>query len=180
MRRVAIAMLLVAPASAHAEGPITAVVGFGPTMEKWEVDDDIARFAVALRADVAYRVHPNIAIGVHGSLAMSASGREFVFLGMDSRFEPIEYAPMELGVGGTFTLRDRIWLAPWLGYVDVQITDDAGSADQYPRNIGFGADVGADVYIRDAHRVAVFAGVTSSTGDVSFLGLTLGAAYRYW
>ena len=184
MKAALIAIVLVLAASpAHADGPLVAAVGGGPTIMRWDPDDG-TRWSLSLHVDLAVRVHPAVAVGVHAGATIPTAASDFVFEGSGpgpgSHFESIHYGPLELGLGGTFALGQRAWIAPWLGQVDIQTS--GSSYTGVPRLTAFGFDVGVDLRSDDGQRLGLFAAITSTVGADydSFRELTVGAAYRYW
>ncbi len=138
---------------------------------------------LAFHVDVAHRVHPGLAIGVHAGFArVQGVGRER--RAMFDVLHDYSYTAYELGVVAQVAVSDRIWLAPWIGlhqldarYYLFEAWTDA--------QLGYGVALGADVYRNGRHRVALYTSAARSVKHDSifesqaFLSFAVGAAYRY-
>ena len=115
--------------------------------------------------------------------------------------------PALLGVTVEYTILDRVWLAPWIGVLDLETRFDhnTGQCDafygyidqQVEQRLAYGLGFGADMFILGRHRVGPFvqlararhayqplqgsftAGYYPDNFDDDLL-VTFGVAYRYW
>jgi hypothetical protein len=187
----ALVLVLAWPGHARADGPIAVAVALGPSAERlansdvtYYDNDNGYRATTTLHLDLGYRIEAIAALGIHVGLSRSAN------LGTgdtSSDGQRAGYAPFEAGFGGTWVMADRLWIAPWVGVLDILPTSSGSIPD---RSLAFGFDAGVDLYQDTGHRVGVFAGLTHS-GDWTYTpfsenpsngytAVTIGAAYRYW
>jgi hypothetical protein len=108
--------------------------------------------------------------------------------------------PLLVGATAQYALFDRVWIAPWVGVLDMEIhfshiEGDGGGfcgygdEDVEPR-FAFGIGVGTDIYKSGHHRVGAYAQIARAREttpidtfpdeyDQNIL-LSFGIAYRYW
>lgn len=186
MRSISIAFALVPLAgfAARADGPIVVRAGLGVTSDQraeCSTCQSDTRWGLGFDTEIAYRVLNQLAFGVHAAITRN-SYTTYVVEGPVSNQEgtPVEadVTSVQAGIGADWST-GRFWLAPWIGF------DDRGT-NPSERNLAYGLDAGADLYInRAGHRAGLYVDVTRTQGDdVAHTGndlyLSAGVTYRYW
>lgn len=175
--------------------PFTVTAGLGVAMSDFPSDDYRSEgkdrsftSGPALRVDVGYHVHPNLAIGVHTGLAR-VDGMDLEIRSMFSLDWPYTYTALEAGVTVQVKV-DRFWLAPWVGMQQLDASDGLYGEWQQDLTLGYGLAAGGTVYRTGMHRVDLYASATRSVkpdpeyGSIepyseAFLSFAAGVAYRY-
>jgi len=171
MRRAFIVSSMVVAAAANAE-PLpasTMTVGVGVAVSKLDArgfKDVEPGFtsACSLRLDLAVRLDPHIALGIHGGVTPS-----------NERFD---YVGLELGATMQFVF-DHGWIAPWFGVSKLTGLDGTFGTAEDVRG-AFGIAAGSIVYTTsEGHHVDVFASATRSGNYKTYESYTLGLDWRY-
>ena len=174
--------------------PITVTAGLGVAMSDFPSDDYRSygqdrsfTSGAALRLDVAYLVHPSVAIGVHTGLAR-VDGLDTEQRSMFNVDWPFTYTALEAGVTVQMTV-DRFWLAPWVGMQQLDASEGLwGWALEW--TLGYGLAAGGTIYRNGIHRADLYVSATRSVKDdpdygsiepytETFLSFAAGVAYRY-
>ena len=117
------------------------------------------------------KVRPELAIVLHGAVALTSTTQALVAYdyqtGDPQRVAfPYTYRPYEVGVGATYTVLDRLSVSPWIGLVGVHTKATGGSE---PKQFGFGAELGVDLYVVHRERVSVMLDASySKLNDYSY------------
>lgn len=199
MRHVTFFVLVIACGAggvARAEGPLVVRVGAGLAFDRWSVKDAVEygdhRYGPGLQLDAGIRVRPELAVGAHLGL-MRSWGTDTEYRNPDFYSFDMVYTSIQLGVSVQYVVRDRYWIAPWIGVDDKRISGESTTSTSDAR-LGLGLDLGADLWRRQGHRFGVYAEIAGSRQtdfnpyagpdgrDItqSDLYLTVGASYRYW
>jgi len=180
--RLALAVLVVGVGVARADEPLSPVVASAGVGIAWSHVDflDLNRrgFAArpAFRLDVAYRLSPSVAIGVHAGYALAHGNST---MGLDFTPYEFDYSAVELGEM-VQAVSGRWWIAPWVGVHKLiggsDLVDDV--------TLGYGIAAGGSISRVGEHDVDVFVSAmhsfkTIDSSDDSFVQLTVGFDYRY-
>ena len=211
MNRATILLCIAVVASvAHADRGVVVTVGAGVTYDRYDsyhLATSLAeeRWGPAGFIDAKYRFFDELALGIH--FAVSRGERSFRCTDDGTATHVFAVIPALLGVTVEYTILDRVWLAPWIGVLDLETRFDhnTGQCDafygyidqQVEQRLAYGLGFGADMFILGRHRVGPFvqlararhayqplqgsftAGYYPDNFDDDLL-VTFGVAYRYW
>jgi len=187
-------VLLLTAGVANAEPPpspwtVTAGLGVAWSHLESEYYDLGYTSGLSLRVDVAYRIHPRIAIGIHGGYA-AATGETAEYRPPICYVYDFDYHALELGVTAQLGL-DRFWIAPWFG-VSKLSTEYDDLAESGNATLGVGVAAGYGLYqTLGGHYIDVYTSAAGSLTDnpyyspgfppryEPFVSFTLGVDFRY-
>lgn len=205
MRRttlIASIVLLASAASAHADRRVAVTLGAGAAHDRYSGyhlgrSDAENRWGPGLSFDVTYRVLAELAIGVHFAVSRSHVDRHWC---PGTRTDYYAVTPAVLGVAGHYTIADRVWLAPWIGVLDIETRyrHSEGQCDPFyaidpdevERRLAYGVGLGVDVFRDSGHRIGPFVQLARARKEIEMelhedeleqnILITFGVAYRYW
>lgn len=178
--------------------PFTVTAGLGIAMSDIFEDDYRSSaeqshsftWGPALRVEVAYHVHPNIAVGVHLGLARvdGLSTERRSMFNVDHEYT---YSSFEGGIAAQLSF-DRFWVAPWVGANQLEESEGLNGWVT-EASLAAGVGIGGTVYRNQMHRIDLFASAMRSVKSdpdyygvgsgreytESFLSFSGGVAYRY-
>lgn len=192
--RLAFVVLLLTVAAAHAEPPpsdltVTAGVGVAISHLSDEFLDAGFTTGASFRLDLAYRLNPHLAIGVHFGLAQGQGLQYESFVEGQAPCPPstYEFGYTAFELGGTAQLAfDRFWVAPWIG--SSALGGDEGDLETWGTStLGYGIAIGYGVYaLPQGHYIDAYASAMRSLKDIDypgprdpFVSFNFGVAYRY-
>jgi hypothetical protein len=184
----AVCGLLLLPSLVAAEPRVVASVVPALTSNRIETDDEGGRrLDAGLQLALGYRVHPRIALGIHGATTRSERMDSY-FTGGTDWYEHYEYTTKQIGLSSMFALSDRVWMTSWLG---TQFVNERGEMSSRYHQFAFGLGVGTDVLITGRNRLTIYAGISLALDDGGRAHddtplhpaqntRWLGIGYRYW
>jgi len=192
---------LTSAAIAHAERTIAVTLGAGAANDRFSSyylarSSSESRWGAGFDIDVSARLIDQLAVGVH--VGVSRSGTSYDCSNIARLY--FDVTPLAVGVTAQYTLFDRVWIAPWVGVLDMEIhyshTEGDGGGfcgygdEDVERTFAFGIGVGADLYKNGRHRLGAYAQIArahETTPIDTFpdeygqdILLSFGLAYRYW
>lgn len=202
MQRLAllVSLVLLMTASAHAERTIAVTLGAGAANDRFSryylaQSSSESRWGAGVDIDVSTRLVDQLAVGVHLGMARAGTSYEC----SDAARLYFSVRPMLVGATVQYTLLDRVWIAPWVGVLDMQIhyshTEGGGSFCGYgdedvERRFAFGIGAGTDIYKNGRHRIGPYVQLARAreTTEIDMypdeysqdILLSFGVAYRYW
>ena len=212
MRVSIVVGVLLLTATAHGDRGVVVTLGGGAMFDRYDADHlgtsfQERRWGAGFELDVAYRFFDQLAVGVHFAAARSERRTRCVDAPVSRPDHVFAIIPALLGVTAEYTIADRVWLAPWLGVLDLETRydHDEGQCDSFygyhdqtiERRLAYGIGLGVDVLNIGDHRIGAFVQVdrarhtspplmgSASAGfypddfDDDLL-VTFGVAYRYW
>lgn len=130
-----------------------------------------------LTFDIGLRLHPAFGIGAHASLVNGLKYRQYTY-DHDYIDYVVRVSPKEYGAALHAYPHDRVWISPWLGYVE--LGEHMGGT-----LLAMGISGGIDVMrLPQGHRISLYArGMQTEkySGDdgEGIRTLSLGAAYHF-
>lgn len=204
MVRVTILVLIASlnsVATARAERTVAVTLGAGAANDRFSSyrsarSFNESRWGAGVDIDVAVRLVDQLAVGVH--VGVSRSGTSYDCSNV-ARLH-FDVTPVALGVTAQYTVLDRVWIAPWIGVLDMQIhyshTEGDGGGfcgygdEDVERRFAYGLGIGTDIYKDARHRVGAYvqlAKARETTPRDTYpdeyaqdILLSFGIAYRYW
>ncbi len=198
---IVVVATLTSIATAHAERTISVTLGAGAANDRFSSyhlarSTSESRWGAGVDIDVSARLVDQLAVGVH--VGLSRTGTSYDCSDVARLYFTV--TPLLVGATAQYTLFDRVWIAPWVGVLDMQIhfshlEGDGGGFCGYgdedvERRFAFGIGVGTDIYKHGRHRVGAYAQIArarETTPIDMFPGeydqdilLSFGIAYRYW
>jgi hypothetical protein len=186
---------------AHAERTIAVTLGAGAANDRFSSyylaqSARESRWGAGVDIDVSARLVDQLAVGVH--VGMSRSGTSYDCDDLARLYFSVR--PMLVGATVQYSVFDRVWLAPWVGVLDMQIhyshtEGDGGgfcgySDEDVTRRFAFGLGAGVDIYKNGRHRVGAYAQLARARETTEIdtypdefsqdILLSFGLAYRYW
>jgi len=192
---------LTSVATARAERTVAVTLGAGAANDRFSSyrlgrSESESRWGAGVDIDVSVRLVDQLAVGVH--VGVSRSGTSYDCSNV-ARLH-FDVTPVTLGVTAQYTVLDRVWIAPWVGILDMQIgfshiEGDGGGFCGYgdedvERRFAYGLGIGTDIYKSGRHRVGAYMQLAKArettprdtypdeyAQDILF---SFGIAYRYW
>jgi hypothetical protein len=203
MRRLSTLVLfamLTSAAHADAERTIAMTVGAGAANDRfssYQLGRSISesRWGASVDVDISARLVDQLAVGVH--VGVSRSGTSY---DCDTARLYFSVTPVLVGAVAQYTVFDRVWIAPWVGVLDMEThyshfegkaSGSCGYGDEdVERRFAYGVGIGADVYENARHRVGAYAQIARARASTQIdtypdeyaqdILLSVGIAYRYW
>ncbi len=202
MKLVAVAVVLVAMSSAHAEEPVGVILNPSVALTANKVGNSGSRSSksavLAMEVDVGYRWSPETMLGVHLGAATPSDQIASNSYSMYTETEVHNYLPIDAGLSVHVGFSGPVYVGAWIGAQRGWRRLECNRRSSMPNepcrptdwalekgaSPAFGLSVGWDAFRNCEHRVSITGSLETAIDTVdrpyAYTAIALGVAYRFW